>query len=203
MPKNARHVQAKPRALHRRLNNTLTVVAIMLGLYIGVSPFVPQVGWWLRHRHASPATQVASTPKPASHTNQAPIPADNLLIIPRLTMHEVIHDGPTLAELRKGVWLIPSSSPPGQQSNTVIIGHRFTYAGPAVFYFLDKIQLGDAITIDWHQKEYTYKVTDINVVPPTDLSVEQPTTKPQLTLYTCTPLWTAKNRLVITAPLQG
>ncbi len=188
--------------LHRKLNTVLTVVTIVLGLYIGLAPFIPEVGWWFRHLHASQAVQQPTT-SIAIAAKHTPIPTENLLIIPRLAMRETIHEGPTIAELNKGVWLIPSSNLPNQQSNTVIIGHRFTYAGPAVFYFLDKIQLQDTITVDWNHKEYTYKVTSIKVVPPTDVSVEQPTMKPQLTLYTCTPLWTAKNRLVITAPLQG
>jgi sortase A len=81
------------------------------------------------------------------------------------------------------------------------VGHRFTYAGPAVFYFLDKIQLKDKIYVDWQQKRYIYEVQNIKEVPPTALSVHAATNKPVLTLYTCTPLLTAKNRLVITSKL--
>jgi len=185
---------------HRRINNILTGIAVLFGFYLMVAPFLPQITWWLH-----PPKPIPIQPITVSHATAkpAPIPSDNLLIVPRLAMKEVIHDGPTMAELRKGVWLIPHTSQPDLKSNTVIIGHRFTYAGPAVFYFLDKIQVGDPIIIDWHSKEYTYKVTQVNVVPPTQVSVIDPSPNPELTLYTCTPLWTAKNRLIIVAPLQG
>ena len=185
----------------RQFNNVLTGVVIILGLYIVLSPFLPAIVYKLHKPHIASNTLVQVAP---SHKLPAtPIPDDEELKIPRLNMTEVIHTGPSMYELNKGVWLVPHTSAPDLASNTVIIGHRFTYAGPAVFYFLDKIEMNDRITIDWQHKEYTYKVTAISVVPPADLAVQNATPKPQLTLYTCTPLITAKNRLVITAPLIG
>lgn len=184
---------------HQKINDFLTILVVCFGLYLIGVPYLPQVGWWLH-----PPTPVAShTIKIDTAAALPPIPADNELVIPRLGMKETIHTGPTIAELRKGVWLIPGSSTPDQGSNTVIIGHRFTYAGPAVFYFLDKVQLGDSITVDWQHKEYTYTVKNIRAVLPTDVSVERPTKNSQLTLYTCTPLWSVSHRLVITATLTG
>lgn len=167
---------------------------MLLSIYIVLSPFLPLLGWWL-----SPPKNTAAAPKSVSQ--QATIAADPTLIVPRLGMKELIHTGATTAELSKGVWLLPKTSTPDKQSNTVIVGHRFTYAGPAVFYFLDKVKLHDQILVDWQHKEYTYRVEKIEVVPPTQVSVQAPTDKPTLTLYTCTPLITAKNRLVIIAPL--
>jgi LPXTG-site transpeptidase (sortase) family protein len=37
------------------------------------------------------------------------------------------------------------------------------------------------------------------IVDPSAVEIEAPTTQKQLTLYTCTPIWTAKERLVIIA----
>jgi sortase A len=170
---------------------------MVFGMYLMAAPFVPQLLWKLNPPDPAVYSSASKATKPA------PIPTDNLLIIPRLGMQQVIHDGPYQSELNKGVWLVPHTSQPDKQSNTVIIGHRFTYAGPAVFYFLDKVQKGDTIIVDWHGKEYTYRVNTIREVEPTEVSVEDPTAKPQLTLYTCTPLWTSRHRLVLVAPLQG
>ena len=189
-----------PRHWHRRTNNILTVIAVILGVYITITPFLPQLSWQFNHNRQARAVQAAVHQQTNRHT---PVPEANQLLIPRLGMQEVIHTGPTTAELSKGVWLIPNTSTPDRDSNTVVIGHRFTYAGPAVFYFLDKVQVNDPIVIDWDHREYTYKVQAIDIVPPTDISVEAPTTKAMLTLYTCTPLWTAQNRLVIHASLEG
>ena len=186
---------------HRRINDGLTVVVIAFGLYLIVAPFWPRIQWWIH-----PPTPIA-VQKTAVKTDgklvEATIPDENLLIIPRLGMREEMHDGSSIAELRKGAWLLPRTSTPDKESNTVIVGHRFTYAGPAVFYFLDKVQIGDPIVIDWQKSEYTYEVSSIREVPATETSVEAPTTDAQLTLYTCTPLWTASHRLVIVAPLKG
>lgn len=182
-------------SLHRRINLGLSVIAAMLGLYIVVAPFAPQAAWQVTHRQNVQAKQAAVAKQPIS--------ADNLLIIPRLNMQEAIHGGTSTAELNKGVWLRPNTSQPDQPGNTVMAGHRFTYAGPAVFYFLDKVQVNDQIIVTWQHKAYTYQVNRIHVVPPTEISIEQPTPNKQLTLYTCTPLLTAKDRLVITANLLG
>jgi len=61
--------------------------------------------------------------------------------------------------------------------------------------------MGDELGIYWQGKIYTYKVNAIRVVEPTEISVESPSDSPKLTLYTCTPLWSAKQRLVIEAGL--
>lgn len=185
----------------KQVNSGLTGLVMVLGLYVALSPFLPNLLYGLRH--PTLASKAVVQVQPHSSPATTPIPDDAELKIPRLNMTEIIHTGPSIYELNKGVWLVPRTSTPDGASNTVIIGHRFTYAGPAVFYFLDKIQLNDRITVDWQHKEYTYKVTAITVVSPTDIAVQNATTKPQLTLYTCTPLITAKNRLVITAPLIG
>ena len=58
------------------------------------------------------------------------------------------------------------------------------------------------IAVFWQDKEYTYTVKSVNVVPPTDLAVEAPTQDAQLTLFTCTPVWLPENRLVVVAGLD-
>lgn len=201
--RSSRHAEA---SIQHRVNNILTIGVIVLGLYISLGSLLPQATWWLQHHNDSKVPPAALVKTPlirSSKANEAPIPDSDLLVIPRLRMSEVIHTGAFASELNKGVWHIPASSTPDKASNTVIIGHRFTYAGPAVFYYLDKVQLGDQIIVDWQHKEYTYQVASIKEVSPTELSVEQASPGPELTLYTCTPLWTAKNRLVLVAPLQG
>lgn len=185
----------------RYVNHGLTILAVGLGLFILLSPFLPRLLYRL-HQPRLVAQSVVQV-VPQNTLPATPIADGPELKIPRLNMTETIHTGTSTYELNKGVWLVPHTSSPDQASNTVIIGHRFTYAGPAVFYFLDKVQLDDRITVDWQRKEYTYQVITISVVSPTTVAVQNATSKPLLTLYTCTPLITAKNRLVITASLVG
>jgi len=47
-----------------------------------------------------------------------------------------------------------------------------------------------------------YTVDRIKQVTATAVEIEAPTARPTLTLYTCTPLWNPKDRLVVTATLQ-
>lgn len=189
----------------RRINNGLTVLAVGLAIYLIVMPFLPNLWWWGGHVFRQPNLSVIQVSKknPATSSSSQPIPPGNWLDIPRINLHEQIYTGLSLDDLNKGAWHIPGTSTPDKGSNTVLAGHRFLYyfKPSGVFYYLDKVQKDDRITVDWQGAEYTYKVTDIKTVAPTEVSIQAPTANPRFTLYTCTPLWTAKQRLVIQSDL--
>lgn len=186
----------------RLFNNILTIVVVILALYIIAAPYLPQFMWWLRHD--SPAKAVVQHKEsPASAPVKEQAVEGDKLFIPSLDMEETIYGGDKAA-LNKGVWRLPHTSTPDKGGNAVLVGHRFTYSNQAVFYHLDKVQVGDPITLHWQGKVYEYGVTEIKIVPPTELSVEDNTQEPRLTIYTCTPLWSVKNRLVLIAePLEA
>lgn len=136
------------------------------------------------------------------------------LIIPKINVDvPVIYDigndyVSQMAAMNKGVahFAIPgASSHPGQIGNTVLAGHSSSDlldSGDYKFIFvqLDKLVVGDTVYANYQQKRYTYTITNKEVVKPTEVSkLSYPTTKPVLTLITCTPLGTALNRLLITA----
>lgn len=182
----------------RRFNNLLTTIVVLLSGYIAVTPFLPTIEWWSRHEAPIiSAPPSVATPKPSDPN----APKENTLIVPSIALKEVIHEGPDISTLRQGVWKLPKSSTPDKNSNTVLAGHRFTYAGAAVFYNLDKVRAGDTMHVYWEGKRYDYMVATIRVVPPDEISVEAPSKEPILTVYTCTPLWSFKERLVIQAKL--
>jgi len=105
--------------------------------------------------------------------------------------------------LKAGIWRWPDSSTPDKGGNTVFLAHRFSYTGPhGAFYYLDKLKPGDEIGVIWNNKTYTYKVASSREVPPTETSIEDNTTDARLTLFTCTPLWNPKDRLVVVAELE-
>lgn len=187
----------------RRVNNFLTVVAVLLAVYIIAVPFLPQVWWWGGHAFRKPNLAMVQVTKTNIKKPTNPIPAGYWLDIPRLDMHTPLYTGrDTYAELDKGVWVNPSTSTPDKGSNTVVAGHRFTYTNPrGIFYFLDKVQLNDRVTVDWNGTEYTYQVSNIQIVLPTDGSVNAPTKDTRFTMYTCTPILTHDHRLIVTAEL--
>ena len=98
-----------------------------------------------------------------------------------------------------------ADSHPGQVGNTVIAGHSsndLLDSGDYKFIFaqLDKLAVGDSIYANYQGKRYTYTVTGKAVVEPNDVNkLVYATTKPVMTLLTCTPLGTALHRLLVTA----
>lgn len=185
-----------PKITLRRFNHGLTVLVALIALYIVLAPFLPQVTWWARHE--APLIKKPTSTSLPSTSPEAPAIEGDKLVIPRLDMQETVYGG-GMEALRKGVWRLPHTSTPDKDGNTVLVGHRFTYSGEAVFYHLDKVEVGDPIGLNWHDVFYKYRVVAIKVVPATEVSIEADTTKPRLTIYTCTPLLTAKDRLVIQA----
>ena len=183
----------------RGVNRVLTAIIFLLAVYIAAAPFLPEVSWWAQHSTPIKAIVPPANVEAIAKGTQAPAITGDVLVIPRLGMQEIIHGGGMIS-LRYGVWRLPYTSAPDKGGNTVLVGHRFTYTEPrGVFYYLDKVQVGDLVTAYWNSKPYQYVVTSVSVVPPDDLAVEAKTESPRLTLYTCTPLWSAKNRLVIVA----
>jgi len=184
----------------RVINNLLTLVIMGLGLYIIVAPFWPQAEYWIQEE--SPLKTWASQSSKVEASADDTV-GSNRLFIPKLGLSELVYDG-AHEPLSKGVIHRPRTSTPDEDSNTVLVGHRFMYSERGVFYHLDKLVVGDEITVHWQLSRYNYRVTEVKVVPPSEISVEASTDEAILTLYTCTPLWSSKDRLVVIAkPVEG
>lgn len=103
-----------------------------------------------------------------------------------------------------------TSAPPGYVGNTVMNGHRDILG--SVFADLDKVQIGDPITVFTDEHEFTYTVSEILVVPEKHATAAQRAEnqrligyipEERLTLVTCTPYGTNLNRLLIIAKPAG
>ena len=113
-----------------------------------------------------------------------------------------------MAAMQNGVahFAIPgASSHPGEIGNTVLSGHSSNDLfdpGDYKFIFaqLEKLQKGDTVYANYKGVRYTYVITGTEVVKPTEVSkLIYDTDKPILTLITCTPLGTSRDRLLVTA----
>ena len=180
----------------RRINNGLSLIVLGLSVYLLSAPLWPKVAFQFQEPPPLVVSEQGGEP--------APPPAENTLVIPKINLQQTIHDGPDKRTLNRGLWHKPSATP-GQANNMVLTGHRFTYGGPAVLYHLDKVAVGDEIIVYWQQQKHRYQVEQIHTVPPTNREVARVDTgEERLTIYTCTPLVTVRNRLVIQAiPLEG
>ncbi len=187
----------------RRLNTVLSVIVVALSLYIVALPLVPNVTYEINKlTNIKPSLVRANTPGEPSKPVEE-FPSENTLVIPSINLQKTIFDGDSIRTLEQGVWRRPATSDPTRGSNTVLVGHRYGYNGNGVFYHLDKVNKGDNIVLYWQGKKRTYTVTTVKVVEPDDAQVEAPTKSPILTLYTCTPMWSFTNRLVIVAEEMG
>lgn len=183
------------------VNRILTFWILLIVGYVILVPFLPKISYWINDAKGLNKSPYVLRNSEDTIDSPKPKPIDNRLVIPEIGVDQGIFQNGELS-LQNGVWLRPQGVTPDRDSNVVIAGHRFTYENPdGVFYNLDKIKQGDVIAIFWNQKEYNYVVRETLVVPANALYIEAPTQQPQLTLYTCTPVWSTANRLVVIADL--
>jgi LPXTG-site transpeptidase (sortase) family protein len=191
----------------KKINNLLLVLIILVNLYVILLPFLPALLFAVQKHggREQVLTQKVQAPLPkptAAHPVVTSQP--NGITIPSMLLDQPILEGrDTYAVLNHGILRWPAGSTPDKGGNTVLVGHRFTYTLPkGVFYYLNKVSVGDELSVVWNNQKYIYKVSQIEVVPPTDTAIEDPTTDARLTLFTCTPLLWPTQRLVVIAELE-
>jgi len=157
----------------------------------------------VRVASAGTGGQAASTKSPHPELGpQVTIPAIN--VVAPIELDQGTAEWQIQLGLRKGVVHYDSSALPGATGNVVIFGHSSGQPwAPGdykfVFTLLDKVRADDAVYLDYNGTRYTYKVVRSEVVAPTDVGVLQQGSGHELTLITCTPVGTSKNRLVVHA----
>ena len=116
-----------------------------------------------------------------------------------------IVNGVTDDKLEQGLGRHKTTAFPNREKgNVVISGHRWKFGdNPAykVFEDLDKLKEGDKISVHYKEKKFVYEVMESRKVDSKEVSILEQTEVPQLTIYTCTPKFTAFKRLVFVAKL--
>ena len=121
------------------------------------------------------------------------------LRVPSIDLDVVFVSGVSLRELKKGPGWMPDTAAPGTAGNAVLSGHRTTYGAP--FRHLDDLAIGDRIEVEVDGVTHVYEVRDSFVVAPGDVWVASPTQGVRLTLTTCHPEGSDRQRLVVQAEL--
>jgi sortase A len=131
-----------------------------------------------------------------------------LLRIPKLGLKVLVVQGTTPAALRAGAGHYLGTPLPGEAGNVGIAGHRTTFGRP--FNRLDEMRPGDVVTLETPFAIYTYKAvapfaghSNPFVVSPKDFSVVSQGTGHLLTLTTCNPKGSARQRLILRLSLAG
>ncbi len=118
----------------------------------------------------------------------------------------VVVEGVTVDALKTGPGRYPGTAHPGEDGNFAVAGHRTTYGAP--FWDLDQLREGDEIHVtDREGAVWVYEFTESRIVPPADVSVLQAdplgSGAPMLTLTTCHPRWSQRERLIVFAELRA
>jgi len=103
-------------------------------------------------------------------------------------------------DLNRGAGTIEGTALPGGNGNIAIAGHRDGY-----FRALKDIELGDVIELETLASRQYFRVTDISIVDPLDVSVLEPTVNTEITLVTCYPFYFvgfAPERFIVRGTLE-
>lgn len=119
--------------------------------------------------------------------------------IDRLDEGWTVVEGVTRSDLRNGAGHMTSTPLPGQPGNAVISGHRTTYGAP--FHELDTLAPGDTIEVETAIGIHTYEVRETIIVKPTEVWVTDHRDGAWLTLTTCHPKFSSRQRLIVFAEL--
>lgn len=111
-------------------------------------------------------------------------------------------------------WKVPSFSVghgqytagAGQVGNAVLLGHVASLRDGSVFRNLHRIHVGDTVRVFSGEQQFEYRVVQMRVVSPTDVSVLRPTGVASLIMITCAGVWVPSlddysERLVVRADL--
>ncbi len=122
--------------------------------------------------------------------------------IPSIGVDDYVVAGVATGDLKRGPGHFPDTPLPGQLGNAAIAGHRTTYGQP--FRNVDQLRNGDEIEVTTLSGVFVYRVTGQQIVTPSDYQVVATTdpTVANLTLTSCHPVFTARERIVIFSELD-
>lgn len=123
------------------------------------------------------------------------------LRIPSLGVKFVFVEGANPDQLEKGPGHYAGTALPGEHGTVGVAGHRTTFLAP--FRHIDALHKGDSILLQMPYGRFRYEVEGSIVVSPGNTRSLRPVKHDRLVLTTCTPLFSAAQRLVVTARLKS
>ncbi len=136
------------------------------------------------------------------------------LKIPRIGLAAEVVPAPLIEVGGDRTWKVPSfkvghgqfTAGAGQVGNAVLLGHVASVREGSVFRDLHRVHVGDTIRVFSGERQFDYRVVQVRVVSPTDVSVLRPTGVASLIMITCAGKWVPSlndysERLVVRAIL--
>lgn len=121
------------------------------------------------------------------------------LRIPKIDLDQVLFEGVDRQTLKSGPGHMESTALPGQPGNSVLSGHRTTHGRP--FFDFDLLEIGDSIEVETAVGVHVYQIREMRIVQPTDVWVTDDRPGGWMTLTTCNPKFSARERLVVWAEM--
>lgn len=127
---------------------------------------------------------------------------EGVVRIPRLNLEVPIYDGTSDFTLNRGAGRITGTAGIDSSSGNIgIAAHRDGFFRP-----LKDIKVGDSMFLDTVVATRQYRVTQLDIVDPSDTSVLKPTDNSTITLVTCYPFYfvgSAPKRFIVRAQQEG
>ena len=186
----------------------LVLIAVAIGLRVYskwqndkmVAEFEEYVAELNNYQVPSPQPDDIIT-EPSTEADEVPAPAIpdgilGVLKIPKIDLNVNVCEGTDSETLKYSVGHFTQTAQAGQKGNFALIGHR-SYTFGQHFNRLDELEAGDFVSILTPDGEFTYQITEKEVVLPTEMSVLNPTDEATITLITCTPMRSGTHRLIV------
>ncbi len=169
---------------------------------------------WVQPLPAADAGTPAEPTVAVPGTGEPPVPAEPghastfaTLLVPRWVgePERPISQGVDRATVLDplGLGHYPGTAMPGAVGNFAVAGHRTTYGKP--LNRIEELVTGDPLVVRTPEAWYVYRVTSTRIVTPADVEViapnpatpEAPPTARGITLTTCHPMFSARERYVV------
>lgn len=194
------------------LGELLVTVGVVLLLFVGWQL------WWTDVVSDADAAQVVDTLQADFDSPEWVQPkhvklgdAFAIVRIPRFgaKFARPLYEGTTRDILQRGIGHYTNTAMPGEVGNLAMAGHRTTYGKP--FNQIATLEKGDVVLVETKSTWYVYRVSGHEIVPPTQVSVllpvpNQPDVEPTeavLTMTSCHPEFSARERFVVHATLDA
>ena len=183
----------------RTLGFSLGVAAAVFGAALTVQGLQREaISSQQRERRLDPSSPLIAAPASADVRMGARLAR---LQIPTIGVDEIVVEGVSPRQLAIGAGHYPGTAPVGGRGSVGIAGHRTGWGDP--FLRLDELERGDRIVLQTRRDRFIYRVTNTKVVNPDARWVLNGDPKVdasfELTLTTCTPVGTARDRLIVWA----
>ena len=123
--------------------------------------------------------------------------ASAVLRIPRVALEVPVYADGNERNLNRGAVLIAGTAAPGTDGNVAMAAHRDGY-----FRALQSVAVGDTVELETPHRRRQYRITELSIVDPEDVSPLHDTEMPAITLVTCYPFYfvgSAPQRFIVRA----